>query len=273
MVMHALVQGEVMCRQNTFGKHMFMCMSGEISVIYDPEKARQPPRPRTSDGEDITSRSQPHSPVSAASRATPHSPDGDSIGAMSPTQESFLMRMQRQESMRIRAKKEAEAEKRNIPIGFRGLDDIMVAVFKEVDLPPVEGPEFLGETVSKLGVGRIMGHVSALTRKPLLFSARAAINSTVLMIDARLCKQICTKEQIEKAEGAAFLHNIECFTRFPENSEFRPPFFKPTNRSKPHCFDCFDAHVKTTLEFPTVQRTFQKKIRQHFFVIQHSPGP
>ena len=83
--------------------------------------------------------------------------------------------------------------------------------------PQVEGPEFLGQVVSKVGVGKLIGHVSALAKKPMMFSSRAAVNSNVLVLDARLCRQICSKEQIDRADAAALLHGIECFTRFPEN--------------------------------------------------------
>lgn len=127
---------------------MFMCMSGELSIIYDPSKARlTPPDAKHSPGASAGTPSMqspshmmsPMSPFSAlTAAANPHSPHGSDVGTpASGISESVLAKLQHQESMRLRWQKEAEAEKRNIPIGFRGLDDILVAVFKEVELPPV----------------------------------------------------------------------------------------------------------------------------------------
>jgi hypothetical protein len=128
---------------------MYMCMSGELSIIYDPNKSRvTPPDAKHSLGASAGTPSMqspshvmsPMSPFSALTAGVvhPQSPLGSDVGTpASGISESVLAKLQHQESMRLRWQKEAEAEKRNIPIGFRGLDDILVAVFKEVELPPV----------------------------------------------------------------------------------------------------------------------------------------
>ena len=52
------------------------------------------------------------------------------------------MELQKQESWRIRARKEAVAEQRGVPrsYGVRGADEVMVAVYRDIELPSVSWP-------------------------------------------------------------------------------------------------------------------------------------